>query len=129
MLVDPVYTIRESGTLALKCGGGSKQPELVEATDDEIIRRTELLRPYPNPFNPAVKFEFTLKESGKVRLSIYDIRGRLIQDIVNETLPTGRYERSWAGADKQGRRMASGVYFARMEADGQSWTHRMVLVK
>lgn len=129
LLVEPVYATAgdksNGGTLMLPAP--SEQDK--DTQSDDVVRVTTLQRPYPNPFNPTVKFEFTLKEPGKVRLSIYDIRGHLIRDVVNEALPTGRYERTWQGEDRQGRQMASGVYFARMQADGQCWTHRMVLVK
>ncbi len=134
LLVEPIYD--EAAGEKNSAGKGVlmlPQPSEMEIESqqqaEDIVRVTQLLRPYPNPFNPAVKFEFALKDPGKVRLSIYDICGRLVQDLVNESLPSGRYERTWQGKDRSGRRMASGVYFARMTADSQCWTHRMVLVK
>lgn len=131
LLVEPVYdqggekSESKSTVLMLPAPGDPK----MEIQEEDVIKVTGLNRPHPNPFNPSVTFEFTLKEPGRIRLSIYDLRGRLVSDLVNESLPMGRYKRTWQGKDRHDRQMASGVYFARMEADGQNWTHRMILVK
>ena len=131
ILIEPVYVTgaEKSSALMLPDPSDAEGQPQVQTEVEEIIKVTRLLRPYPNPFNPVVSFEFTLKNPSKVRLSIFDLRGRLVNDLVNETLPMGRYERTWQGKNSQGGQMASGVYFARMEADGQNWTHRMILLK
>lgn len=91
LLVDPVYTLKESGMATLKCsiGGPEFAVELVE--EEEVIERTELLRPCPNPFNPTTRIAFTVKNSGDIRLSIYDVRGRWVRDLENGYRETGRY--------------------------------------
>ena len=102
----------------------------ISSTQEEVdIMRTELLRPYPNPFNPKATISFMLKNSGHVRLSVYDLRGRLVKDLENGYLDTGRYEIPWRGLDRSDQRVVSGVYFARLRADGQTMIQRMLLIK
>lgn len=129
MLLDPVYTIREPGMLSLKCGGGASQPEVEIVPEESVVKRTELLRPYPNPFNPTATIEFALKNASHVRLSIYDVRGCLVADLENGTLEAGRHVRHWTGENRAGQRVASGVYFAQLHADGQVMTKRLLMVK
>jgi hypothetical protein len=129
LLVDPVYTIREPGMVSLKCAGPALEMPAEAMEEEVVIARTELLRPYPNPFNPMARISFTLKNPGHVRLSVYDIRGRLVKDLENGFMDTGRYEIPWLGRDQSDQRVSSGVYFARLRADGQIMTQRLLLIK
>jgi flagellar hook assembly protein FlgD len=63
---------------------------------------------------------------GHVRLSIYDVAGRLVRTLVNEPRPEGLHSVSWEGRDESGRSVASGVYLSRMEAGDFVATQRMV---
>jgi len=83
----------------------------------------------PNPFNPRTTIHFDVGRSGSVRLGIYDIRGRLVRDLVAGTLVAGRHEVVWDGRDRSGRSAAAGVYFVRMTGEGKSLTSKMVLAK
>lgn len=128
LLVDPVYTIREPGIVSLKSAVDDQDQSL--ATDDEVlIRRTELLLPYPNPFNPLTTVAFNLKTPGTATLNIYDVRGRFVRNLEDGHLESGRHDYIWLGRDRSGQRVASGVYFARLQADGQTLIKRMMLVK
>ncbi len=60
----------------------------------------------PNPTNPSSAFEFTLKESGDVRLEIYDVRGRLIRRVVSDKKPAGDHFVTWSGNDENGQHAA-----------------------
>ena len=91
--------------------------------------RTELMRPFPNPFNPRVKLNYSLAKPGAVRLDVYDVKGRLVTTLVDETQPVGRYSIVWNGIDREGASVASGVYFARFHTESVTTTHRMVLVR
>jgi len=81
---------------------------------------------YPNPFNPSTKINYELKNAGFVSLKIYDLLGREIAELVNETKDAGRYT-----VDFNANRymMASGIYFYRIKAGEFIDTKRMVLVK
>jgi tetratricopeptide (TPR) repeat protein len=81
---------------------------------------------YPNPFNPSTKINFELKYTGFVSLKIYDLLGREIAELVNETKDAGRYSIDFNASKYM---MASGIYFYRIKASEFVDTKRMVLVK
>jgi len=73
----------------------------------------------PNPFNPRTTISFDVPASGgDVRLELYDARGRLVRRLVAGHREAGRQEAVWNGRDDAGRRLPSGVYFARLRAVG-----------
>ena len=84
---------------------------------------------YPNPFNAETVISFETEEAAHVDLSMYNMVGQLIKTLVKDHLPAGSHEIAWDGTDDLGRELASGVYFYRLEAEGQSDVRRMVLVK
>src|SRR4030095_4939140 len=79
---------------------------------------------YPNPFNPATNINFSIPKTGNVRLAVYDIQGKEIETIVNESLAAGTYK-----VDFDAARLSSGVYFYRIDAEGFSEVKKMILVK
>ncbi len=90
---------------------------------------TFLSQNFPNPFNPATTIAFGLKESGLVKLSVYDAAGRLVRTLLNETRSTGNYEMTWNGLDNVGNQVSSGVYFYRLNAGEFIETRKMVLLR
>lgn len=92
-------------------------------------RGASLFEAVPNPFNPSTRIGIELESPGTANLSIYDFRGQLIATLLNEALPAGRRDVTWDGRDGQGRRVASGVYFSRLEAGDFAATGKLVLVK
>jgi len=80
--------------------------------------------PYPNPFNPATEFSYSLASRGPVELAIYDLRGRLVERVVNETQNAGKYTITWRAEN-----IASGIYYARLSTPGFSGTQKLILVK
>jgi hypothetical protein len=90
---------------------------------------TILAQNHPNPFNPSTRIRYSLSRSGPVRLSIFDERGRLVRNLVDEPRGPGRHQAIWNGTDERGRRVASGVYHYVLRADGQELRRKMVLVK
>jgi hypothetical protein len=85
------------------------------------IPETFTLHPaFPNPFNPSTTISFTLPENARVKLTIYDINGREIDELENSDLHTGSYVYQWDGKNKRGEFAASGIYFCRLSAAGNS---------
>ncbi|RLA04570.1 MAG: hypothetical protein DRQ54_09355, partial [Gammaproteobacteria bacterium] len=84
---------------------------------------------YPNPFNPMTKIAFELPKDQRVKLAIYDLRGRCVTVLVDETMPAGRHEAIWQGTGSRGEQVASGVYFYRLIAGSFTQTKAMTLVK
>jgi len=86
----------------------------------------------PNPFNPTTEISFGIPaagESGGVSLGIYDALGRRVVTLVDAELSPGYHCAAWDGTDGNGVRVASGVYFYRIEWSGRSETRKMVLLK
>jgi hypothetical protein len=89
----------------------------------------KLYQNYPNPFNPSTKIGYRLKERGYVKLMVYDIKGELIDVLVNEVKEAGYYEVEFTA------NVSSGLYFYRIEIVGEgkiprfSDMKKMILVK
>jgi len=83
----------------------------------------------PNPFNPATVLRFDLSQASRVQLQIFDLRGRKVRTLVDETLPAGQYSRRWDGRDDAHTGVASGVYIGSLSAGGKSQAQRMTLVR
>lgn len=88
-----------------------------------------LLQNNPNPFNPVTYVEFVLDRTTPANVRVYDISGRIVRTLVNETLSTGKHRAIWDGRDDRGAAVASGVYVCRLEAEGKIATRKMVLLK
>ncbi len=91
-----------------------------------------LLRLYPcrpNPFNPRTTIKYDLPVAGAVRLAVFDVAGRLVRTLVEDSMPQGSHEAVWDGRDSTGREVGSGSYLARLEFGGRVETVRMGLVR
>ncbi|MBN2171136.1 MAG: hypothetical protein JW819_07455 [Candidatus Krumholzibacteriota bacterium] len=100
------------------------------AVADAAPTRLELRAAVPNPFNPGTRLVCAIPaRPGPARLGIYDSRGRRVRVLVEGTLPAGVHGIPWDGRDDAGRRLASGVYFARLSLPGRAETRRLVLLK
>ncbi len=70
--------------------------------------------PAPNPFNPRTRLDFAVGQQAQpVKIMVYDVAGRLIRQLVNQTLPPGQHSVEWDGRTGSGRTAESGVYFYR----------------
>jgi hypothetical protein len=90
-------------------------------------RGTLALRSDPNPFTPATRIRFTIPpgtDRAHVRLAVYDVRGEEVALLVNEVLAPGTYER-----ELDGRALAAGVYWSRLQAGALSETRKIVHVR
>jgi hypothetical protein len=101
-----------------------------EAARSEGVEGVALGQNFPNPFNPTTVIEHTVREGVHARLTVYDSSGRLVRTLVDEaSMEGGPRAAAWDGTDDAGRPLSSGVYFARLEAAGESVTRKMVLLK
>lgn len=83
-----------------------------------------LFQNYPNPFNPSTKIKFQIKENSKAIIKIYDVLGKEISILVNESLQPGTYEISWDAVN-----LPSGIYFYSLQTGKYSETRKMTLTK
>jgi hypothetical protein len=90
---------------------------------------TQLNNAYPNPFRFQTTISFSLGVSGKVALYIYDITGRVVNTLINENLPAGRYSFSWNGTGYDGKKVASGLYFYRLQTNEYSKTRKLLFTR
>ena len=84
---------------------------------------------YPNPFNPTTTISYALPEQADVTLTIYDITGREVQTLVNESQAAGWYDLKWSGLDAFGHSMSAGMYFTRIQAGNYSKVIKMMYLK
>jgi len=91
-----------------------------------IPKDFSLSQNYPNPFNPETKIKFSLplRNSGITVLTVYDISGKLVKQLVNSQLSPGEYEIKFNAAG-----LASGIYFYELKAGDIKLVNKMVLVK
>jgi hypothetical protein len=89
----------------------------------------ELYGNYPNPFNPATTIRFSVAEQSPVSLKIYDIAGRRVATLVQESLPPGQHSAVWRGRSDSGRPLASGLYLYRLEIGNYMSVKKMLLLK
>jgi hypothetical protein len=89
------------------------------------VSSTFALKPnYPNPFNPSTRISFSITKEGPVTLRVYDILGREVATLVNETRKPGQYTERFDGS-----RLASGVYMYVLRSSEGQLTSRMILSK
>ena len=83
----------------------------------------------PNPFNPRTEIALALPISGRASVDVYDVRGRLVRNLVDEDLPAGTYSRTWDGFDDGGQRVSSGVYLVQVRHPSGQRVTKVALVE
>ncbi len=83
----------------------------------------------PNPFNPMTEIAYSLSQPGHVTIVIYDVAGRLVTTLVDETQTAGPHAEKWTGIDGDGRPVPSGTYFYRLSAGGKNLVKKMALLR
>ena len=84
---------------------------------------------YPNPFNPETTIRFTLDEKQKINLNIFDLQGRLINQLVNRVMRPGEYTIRWNGINQNNKRVASGIYFYQLAGKNRTIVKKMQFLK
>jgi hypothetical protein len=100
--------------------------------EDPIPAGNCVLNAYPNPFNNVAdhtNIRYTIDGKAHVSISIYDIKGRKICSLVNETRNAGTYESAWNGKDENGMLLPSGIYYIQMTTGHRVETKKVVLLK
>ena len=97
--------------------------------DNEKIMPKIMSSNYPNPFNPVTTIEFYLPLNGFVNVTIYDIYGNKIDQLVNGYNDSGYRSVQWDATNSQGKLVSAGVYLYSITGDGFKQTKKMLLVK
>ena len=95
----------------------------------QVPKEFKLLQNYPNPFNPVTRISYDIIEATNVTIRIYDLLGHSVKTLVNERKDVGFYTTLWNGLDQNGSKVASGVYFYRLETERFTATKKMLLLK
>jgi hypothetical protein len=100
-------------------------PDHVIFTETEVVGGEVTLMPaLPNPFNPVTRIGYLLPKTATVRLTVFDVQGKLVERLVAGTQPAGEHVVEW---DATGR--VSGIYFYRLVAGDYTETRKMILLK
>ena len=89
-----------------------------------VATEFNLRQNYPNPFNPSTRINYSVKESGLVKLSVYNLLGEVVSVLVNQNQEAGSYDVKFDASNIQ-----SGVYFYKLESGNQVETKKMMLIK
>jgi hypothetical protein len=96
----------------------------------EFERLSTCLHPNsPNPFSPVTRLTYEIGAPGVARITIYDVSGRKTRSLVSGEHRTGLFEVSWDGRDDAGHPVASGIYFAVLEAPDTRQVRRLILIR
>lgn len=102
----------------------SEQVKVEESINDRQPSRISFLFNYPNPFNSSTVIEFTLPDARFVTLAVYDLRGCMVRELLNEFVRGGIHEVNFDAPS-----LSSGVYFYRLRTGEATVTRKMLLIK
>jgi hypothetical protein len=87
------------------------------------------MRNYPNPFSFETSISYTVPVKGQVCLEIYNSKGQLVRQLVDEQQAKGEHSLTWNGKDNSGQSVASGLYLCRITSVGQHESRKLLLLK
>jgi type IX secretion system substrate protein/VCBS repeat protein len=110
-------------------GFGNLSVEPHNNVTDQTIQNNVSFNCFPNPFNPETSIKFNLLFDSQIELTIYNIKGSKVIDLINDKYPKGAYTTIWDGNDGNGRKVSSGVYFCRLITENRNYSKKVVLLK
>jgi hypothetical protein len=98
---------------------------------DEVTFPTQfsLYQNFPNPFNPVTTLRYDLPENGIVTIIIYDMLGRQVKTLINQTQDAGYRSIIWDATNDYGKPVSAGIYLYQVQAGEYMEVRKMVLVK
>jgi hypothetical protein len=81
---------------------------------------------HPNPFGASTAIAFSTPREARATVKVFDLSGRLVRTLLDDTLPAGNHSVTWDGRDDLAREVVSGIYFYRLETPEFSQTRRLV---
>ncbi len=104
--------------------------ESTSVKDGEIAPKSfRLSQNYPNPFNPVTSICYTIPKNVKVTLSVFNLLGEKVATLVDQEQTAGDHSIQWNAMDDQGRKLASGVYFYKIQIDDLAVTKKMLILR
>jgi hypothetical protein len=114
------------------CGVGyldSEDTTSVSLMRDKINKTFNFFNNYPNPFNPVTTFGYELPEDSFVDVTVYDMLGNVVNNLVNANQSSGYKSIQWDATNNQGESVSAGVYLCKIQASDFSQTKKMILLK
>jgi len=84
---------------------------------------------YPNPFNPTTTISFSLTSESDVSITVYNVKGQQVKQLVNDQLSAGSHTVEWSGKDNSNKSVASGIYYYKISAGKDTAMKKMLLLK
>ena len=89
-----------------------------------------LSKPYPNPFNPTVSIDFEIPNSAKISATVYNVLGKVVNRLIEyKNLNAGYHSVQWNGLNNKDQKVATGLYFIRLNINQKVFTKKVILVK
>jgi flagellar hook assembly protein FlgD len=125
------------GSVGLKdLTGLSYSGNITSVENETMVSPTNFIleQNYPNPFNPTTQIKFALPVNSSVRITIYNLLGEAVRELVNSDLNSGVHTVQWNSEDYSGKKVSSGIYFYKLKANGVdgsdfSQVRKMMLLK
>ena len=114
---------------ALADNFGQFNSEMVAVDTDHMPISFNLFPNFPNPFNPSTVITYDLAENTDVEIQIFDMKGRLVNSLVNKIQNSGRHYVTWNGKDFSGTNVSAGIYIYQLKAGDNIFSRKMVLMK
>jgi len=130
---------------ATKAGLSIKSVKLFDQKGNAIETRVEIPREaplalpeqyilhqnYPNPFNPSTTIRYDVPDAGEIFLAVYNVKGQMVRELVNDKKNAGSYTVTWKGENKKGDMVSSGIYFYKVVFNNGTWqdVKKMLFVK
>ena len=98
-------------------------------TSEEIAPAPAAVSNYPNPFNPETTIAMNIPSDGYASLKVYNIKGQLVNTLINGFMTAGTNYVTWNGTDDKSNPVTSGIYFYKLETENQTVTSKMIMLK
>lgn len=81
------------------------------------------------PFNPETTISYSIPKDGKVLVSVYNLKGQKVKQLLNDHVIAGRHKVVWDGRNSHGQYVSSGLYFVKIKHSNINRLHKMMLMK
>lgn len=128
------------GTDGKPIGDLNWYPEYAERWDPDVLSTSvekgnvipaefKLNQNFPNPFNPTTTIKYSIGKASEVKMTVFDILGKKVKTLVNETQAPGTYQVTWDGTNALDQKVGTGIYFYKLETKDNSQINKMLLIK
>ena len=119
------WAVGYNGTIVHRFEPSSIQQEEISVSSQEF----RIYQNYPNPFNPETTISFQLPENSKVKLTVYNLKGQKVKQLVSDQLSAGQHSVVWDGTDQTNKSVSSGIYLYKLKTTNFEKTKKMILIK